>query len=83
MFMWAVSITQNSSWDKLRGESLRERVGTLRGDGWSVLGVTTLGGNGTLGCLVCELLSVISFIVIWAWESLIFDLMIRQGMGGE
>jgi hypothetical protein len=33
-------------WDKLRGESLRERVGTLGGDGCSVLGVTTLGGNG-------------------------------------
>jgi hypothetical protein len=49
MAMWAVSIPQKSSWDKLRGESLRERVGTLVGDGRSVLGVTTLGGNGTLG----------------------------------
>jgi hypothetical protein len=47
--MWAVSISQKSSWEKLRGESLRERVGTLGGDGQSVLGVNTLGGNGTLG----------------------------------
>jgi hypothetical protein len=43
-----VSIPQKSSWDTLRGESLCERVGTLGGEGWSVLGVTTLGGNGTL-----------------------------------
>jgi hypothetical protein len=42
MAMWDVYIPQKSSWDKLRGESLRERVGTLGGDGWSVLGVTTL-----------------------------------------
>jgi hypothetical protein len=49
MAMWAVSIPQKSSWYKLRGESRRERVGTLGGDRWSVLGVTTLGGNGTLG----------------------------------
>jgi hypothetical protein len=49
MAMWAVSITQNSSWDKLQGESLCEPVGTLGGDGLSVLGVTTLGGNGALG----------------------------------
>jgi hypothetical protein len=48
MAMWAVSIPQKSSWDKLRGESLCERVGTLGGDGRSVLGVTTLGGNGVL-----------------------------------
>jgi hypothetical protein len=49
MAMWAVSISQNSSWDKFWGESLCERVGTLRGDGRSVRGVTTLGGNGALG----------------------------------
>jgi hypothetical protein len=49
MAMWAVSIQQKSSWDKLRGESLRERVGTLGGDGGSVLGETTIGGNDTLG----------------------------------
>jgi hypothetical protein len=49
MAMWDVSIPQNSSWDKFRGESLCERVGTLGVDGWSVLGVTTLGGNGALG----------------------------------
>jgi hypothetical protein len=30
---------------------------------------------------VCELLYVISFVAIWAWESPIFDLMIKQGMG--
>jgi hypothetical protein len=45
---WAVSIPQNSSWDKLRGDSLCERVGTLKGDGLSVIGVTTLGGNHAL-----------------------------------
>jgi hypothetical protein len=48
MATWAVSIPQKSCWDKLRGESLCERVGTLGGDGRSVLGVTTLGGNGAL-----------------------------------
>jgi hypothetical protein len=48
MDMWAVSIPHKSAWDKLRGESLYERVGTLGGDGWSVLGVTTLRGNGAL-----------------------------------
>jgi hypothetical protein len=46
--MWAVSIPQKSFWDKLRGESPCERVGTLGGDGRSVLGVTILGGNGAL-----------------------------------
>jgi hypothetical protein len=60
MAMWDVSIPQKSYWDKLRGESIRERVGTLGGDGRSVLGVTTLGGNGTLGffcvwIIVCDL----------------------------
>jgi hypothetical protein len=48
--MWAVFIPQKSPWDKLRGESLCERV----------LGVTTLGGNGALGMscvwiVVCDL----------------------------
>jgi hypothetical protein len=47
--MWAESILQKSYWDKLRGERLRERVGTLIGDCRSVRGLTTLGGNGTLG----------------------------------
>jgi hypothetical protein len=46
--MCAVSIPQKSSWEKLRGESLCERVVTLGGDGRNVLGVTTLGGNGAL-----------------------------------
>jgi hypothetical protein len=46
--MWVVSIPHKSFWDKLRGESLCERVGTVGGDGLSVLGVTTLGGNGML-----------------------------------
>jgi hypothetical protein len=32
-------------------------------------------------CLVCELLSVISFVAIGAWESLRFNVMIQQGMG--
>jgi hypothetical protein len=49
MAMWAVSIPQKLYWDKLRGKSLCERVGTLGGDGRSVLGVTTLGGNGEFG----------------------------------
>jgi hypothetical protein len=46
--MWDETILKKSSWDKLRGESLCEQVGTLGGDGLSVLGVTTLGGNGAL-----------------------------------
>jgi hypothetical protein len=49
MAMLAVYIPQKSSCNKLQGESLRERVGKLGGEGWGVLGVTTLGGNGTLG----------------------------------
>jgi hypothetical protein len=48
MVMWAVSNSQKSFCDKLRGESLSERVGALGGDGLSVLGVTTLIGNGVL-----------------------------------
>jgi hypothetical protein len=32
-------------------------------------------------CLVCELLSVISFVAIGVWESSIFYLMIQQGIG--
>jgi hypothetical protein len=43
-----LSIPQKSSSDKLRGESICERVGTLGGDGRSVLGVTTLESNGAL-----------------------------------
>jgi hypothetical protein len=46
--MWAVSMPQKSSWDKLRGESFCERMGTLGGDGLRVIGVTTLGSNGVL-----------------------------------
>jgi hypothetical protein len=58
--MWDVSIPQKLSWDKLRGESLRERVGTLGGDWRSILGMATLGGNGALEmycvCIVvCDL----------------------------
>jgi hypothetical protein len=77
MAMWAVSIPQKSLWDKLRGESLCERVGTLGGDGRSALGVTTLA---RWRCLVCELLSVISFVAIGAWERSRVDLLIQQGM---
>jgi hypothetical protein len=47
--MWEVSMPQKSSWEKLRGERFRERVGTLGGDGLRVIGVTTLVSNGTLG----------------------------------
>jgi hypothetical protein len=39
---------RKASWDKLRGERFYERVGTLRGDGVRVIGVTTLGSNGAL-----------------------------------
>jgi hypothetical protein len=46
--MWAVSMLQKSSLDKLRGERFCERVGILGGDGLRVLGVTTLGSNGAL-----------------------------------
>jgi hypothetical protein len=46
--MCAVSMLQNSCWDKLRVESLLDRVDTLGGDGCSVLDVTTLRSNGTL-----------------------------------
>jgi hypothetical protein len=60
MSMCAVSMPQKSCWDKLRGDSLRERVGNLGGDERSALGVTTLGGNGALVMLcvrivVCDL----------------------------
>jgi hypothetical protein len=58
--MWAVSIPHKSFWDKLRGESLCEQVGTLGGDGLSVLDVTTLEVNGALAMscvriVVCDL----------------------------
>jgi hypothetical protein len=46
--MCDVSIPEKSFWDRLQGESLCERVGTLRGNGLNVLGVTTLGANGAL-----------------------------------
>jgi hypothetical protein len=46
--MWTVSIPYKSSYDKLRGHGPCDRVGTLGGDGWSVLDVTTLGDNGVL-----------------------------------
>jgi hypothetical protein len=48
MAMCAVSMPHKSCWEKLRGESLQDQVGTLGGDRRSVLGVTTLGGNGVL-----------------------------------
>jgi hypothetical protein len=78
--MWAVSIPQKSFWDRLRGESLCERVGTLGGDGLSLLGVTTSEVMARWLCLVCELLFVISFVVAGALEKLRLDWMIRQGM---
>jgi hypothetical protein len=46
MAMWAVSMPQKSSWDKLRGAIFCERLGTLGGEGWLDIGVTTLGSNG-------------------------------------
>jgi hypothetical protein len=48
MAMCAVSMPHKLCWDKLCGESLRDRVGTLGGDGRSALCVTILGGNGTV-----------------------------------
>jgi hypothetical protein len=58
--MWAVSIPQKSFWDRLWGESLCERVGTLGGDGLSILGVTTVEVNCAfvMSCVrivVCDL----------------------------
>jgi hypothetical protein len=60
MAVCAVSMPQKSCWDKLRGDSLQDRVGTLGGDKHSVLGVTTLGCNGALvmfcvRIVVCDL----------------------------
>jgi hypothetical protein len=60
MDMLEVSMLQNSSWDKFRGEIFCERIGTLRGVGRLVIGVTTLGSNGALVVsleffIVCDL----------------------------
>jgi hypothetical protein len=79
--MWAVSIPQKSFWDKLRGESLCERVDTLGGDGLSVLGVTTLGGNGALAMsfvliVVCDLVCLSRGM---GEAKIVFDN--QQGMG--
>jgi hypothetical protein len=48
MAMLAVSMLEKSSWDKFRGESFCERIGTLGGASRFVIGVTTLGSNGAL-----------------------------------
>jgi hypothetical protein len=48
MAMWAVSMPQKSSWDKLRGERFRDHVVTLGDDRLRIIGVTTLGSNGEL-----------------------------------
>jgi hypothetical protein len=48
MAMWALSMPQKASWDKLRGEILCARLGTLGGDGERVIGVTTLGSYSAL-----------------------------------
>jgi hypothetical protein len=69
MAMCAVSMPQKSGWDKLRGESIRDRVGTLGGDGHSVLGVTTLRGNDA---------AVIS--CVWV---VVYDLVFRDRGIGE
>jgi hypothetical protein len=47
--IWDESIPQKSSCDRLRGEIHWEPVGTLGGDLRIIRGVTTLGGDGTLG----------------------------------
>jgi hypothetical protein len=80
MAMWAVSIPQDSSWEKLRGARFCERLGTLGGEGRLIIGVTTLGSNGALVMFERELLSVISFGAAGAREKLILDWMIWRGM---
>jgi hypothetical protein len=59
--MWAVSMPQKSSWEKLRGDRFCERMVTLGGDGLRVLGVTTLGSNGAL--VMSRALSVVCDLV--------------------
>jgi hypothetical protein len=59
--MWAVSMPQKLSWDKLQGDRFLDRVGTLGGDGLRVIGVTTLGSSGALVMsraliVVCDLI---------------------------
>jgi hypothetical protein len=67
--MWEVSIPQKSSWDKLRGARFCERLGTLIGEGWCNIGVTTLGSNGP-------------FVLARAWI-VVCDLVWRGGGTGE
>jgi hypothetical protein len=59
--MLAISMSPKSSCDKFLGERFCERISTLRGAGRLVIGVTTLGSNGTLVVsleliIVCDLL---------------------------
>jgi hypothetical protein len=80
MAIWTVSMPQKSSWEKLRGTRFCERIGTLGGAGQLVIGVTTLGSNGALVCLVCELLFDILSVTAGAWEKLRLDWIIQRGM---
>jgi hypothetical protein len=48
MSMWAVSMSHKSYWDKLRRERFRDIIGTLGGDGFHIMGLTTLINNGAL-----------------------------------
>jgi hypothetical protein len=70
---------QESFWDRLRGESRREPVGTLGDEGRSVFGVTNLEGNGRLGMAgmrivfcdrVCRAAGIGEGMLIGSWATL-------------
>jgi hypothetical protein len=48
-------------WDKFRGERFCERIGTLGGAGRLVIGMTTLGSNGSL-VVSCEFIIVCDLV---------------------
>jgi hypothetical protein len=60
--MLAISMSQQSCWDKLRGERFCERIGTLGGAGRVAIGVTTLGSNGAW---VVSLVLIIVCDLVW------------------
>jgi uncharacterized protein YqgC (DUF456 family) len=60
--MLADFMSQKSSCDKFLGERSYERIGTLRGVGRTVIGVTTLGSNCAL---VVSLASIIVCDLVW------------------
>jgi hypothetical protein len=81
MAMWEVFMPHRSFWDKLRAGRFYECVGTLKGDGLRVIGVTPSEVMVRWLCLERELLSVISSDAAGAWEKLRLDWMIQRGMG--